>query len=348
MHPEQFSILRRHFRAIKPKRITIARDVVRGLANEHPAFARWAKKRWTTVDDLNALIRAGVYRVSDYPQFERLCLRWGKRLASLGVPHAALIEFRTRWLAQLNAADPEMWSPETAAAWGEFLDAAIGIMARPILSRAAEPPRAKTSASRAPAKAKAESSPATEGTPIFEQRSSCKHALLIREATAEDLGGIFAIYDHEVLHGTCTFDTTPKTADERLDWLAAHLSARHPAFVAIDPARPSDVLGWASLSPWSTRCAYARAAENSVYVKESARGMGVGVALMRRLIDSAKAAGLGVILARVVEGNPASLRLHERCGFKTVGVMHRVGEKFGRILDVRLMELHVDSPGFSG
>jgi|GEM_PF-258071 len=358
MHPEQFSNLRRHFKAIKPLRITVAREVVRGLATAHPEFARWSKKRWTTVDDLNALVRAGVYRIKNFPEFEKLCTRWGKRFASLGVGHDGLIEFRTRWLSHLAAANPDVWTPEAASAWSSFLDAAIGIMARAIMQEQAEAKtrpskkRARTGNSIGHAVAGAEPIvPASSGTPIFDpaaadaratREASASHQLVIRDATSEDLPGIFEIYDREVLHGTCTFDTQVKTHDERHDWLAQHLSPKYPAIVAVDATRPNHVLGWATLSPWSTRCAYARAAENSVYVRESARGMGVAKALMRELVLAARANRVGVILARVVEGNPLSLKLHERCGFQTIGIMRRVGEKFGQTLDVRLMDLHLD------
>jgi phosphinothricin acetyltransferase len=179
--------------------------------------------------------------------------------------------------------------------------------------------------------------------------------MLIRTATRDDLDQIFAIYDREVLRGTATFDTEPKTPAQREEWLAQHASARHPVIVAVGELREhasdggSDltpgaqaVLGWASLSAWSTRCAYARAAENSVYVHHAARGRGVGRALLTDLLRRGREAGLGVVLARVVEGNPASVALHRACGFRTVGVMKRVGEKFGMILDVRLMQVHID------
>lgn len=167
--------------------------------------------------------------------------------------------------------------------------------------------------------------------------------MLIRDATEDDLPGIFEIYDREVLHGTATFDTVPKTPSERLDWLRSHLDPRHPAIVAVEPDHGGTrVLAWGSLSAWSNRCAYARAVENSVYVHPSARGRGLGRAILEGLIRRAKAAGLGVLLARIVEGNPASLALHEKLGFKSIGTMRRVGEKFGVIHDVRLMDLHVD------
>ena len=165
---------------------------------------------------------------------------------------------------------------------------------------------------------------------------------VIREATEADLVGIFEIYDREVLHGTATFDVEPKSAEQRVAWLREHGKARRRAIVAVPRAESTSVLGWASLSAWSDRCAYVRAAEDSVYVAADARGRGVGSALLAALIASAKADGLAVLLARIVEGNPASLRLHESAGFRTIGVMHGVGEKFGRVLDVQLLELPLD------
>jgi L-amino acid N-acyltransferase YncA len=164
-------------------------------------------------------------------------------------------------------------------------------------------------------------------------------ALEIRDAREADLRAIFAIYDDEVLHGTSTFDTTPLTPEERLDWFHTHSGPRRPVIVA---TRGEQVLGWACLSAWSERCAYARAAEDSVYVAAKARGLGVGRALLEELVRRARASGLGVLLARVVEGNPASLRLHESVGFTSIGVMHRVGEKLGKVLDVQLFELPLD------
>lgn len=166
--------------------------------------------------------------------------------------------------------------------------------------------------------------------------------MLIRLATAQDLPDISRIYDAEVLHGIATFDTQPRPASEQIEWFAGHAPDRHPLLVASDDA--DAVLGWASLSPWSTRCAYARAAETSVYVDSEGRGRGIGKALMIDLIARAGALRVGVLLARIVEPNPASLRLHESLGFETIGVMRRVGEKFGRILDARLMDLHLDAP----
>ncbi len=161
----------------------------------------------------------------------------------------------------------------------------------------------------------------------------------MRPATEADLPAIFAIYDREVLHGTATFDTEPKSMAERLAWLRDDAGGRYPILVAeIDGA----VAGWARLYAWSNRCAYARAAENAVYVHEQQRGKGVARTLLAELIRLAPQRGVHVLLARIVEGNPASLALHEKLGFTPIGVMRRVGEKFGRVLDVRLLERQLD------
>lgn len=161
----------------------------------------------------------------------------------------------------------------------------------------------------------------------------------VRPATEADLPGIFAIYDEEVLHGTATFDTEPKSPAGRLEWFRDTSDGRYPILVAeVDGA----IAGWTRLYAWSTRCAYARAAENAVYVHAKHRGKGVGRALLAELIRLAPERGVSVLLARIVEGNPGSLALHEALGFQTIGLMRRVGEKFGRVLDVRLMDLHLD------
>lgn len=161
----------------------------------------------------------------------------------------------------------------------------------------------------------------------------------IRQATEADLPGIFAIYDHEVLHGTATFDTEPKSPAGRLEWLRDDGNGKYPILVA---ERDGAIAGWARLYAWSNRCAYARAAENAVYVHRDHRGKGVGRALLAELIRIAPQRGIQVLLARIVEGNPASVALHEAHGYQTIGLMRRVGEKFGRVLDVRLMDRHLD------
>lgn len=164
--------------------------------------------------------------------------------------------------------------------------------------------------------------------------------LLVRGAEPADLPAIFDIYNHEVLHSTATFDTEPRLVGKDDAWLTGRDRARHPVLVAEDGG---EVVGWASIGRWSPRPAYDRTAEESVYVHRDRRGEAIGRALVEAAIERARATGLGVLIARIAEANPASVRLHESLGFDHIGTQRRCGEKFGRILDVELMELHLDA-----
>lgn len=158
--------------------------------------------------------------------------------------------------------------------------------------------------------------------------------LNLRAATPDDLGAITDIYNQAVLTTTATFDTTPKTLEEQRVWFAHH-DERHPVFVAeLDGV----VIGWASLSRWSDRCAYADTGEISIYIREDCRGKGIGRQLMVAIIDEGQRVGLHTVLARIASGNEVSVRLHEAVGFKPIGVMREVGRKFGLLLDIHLMQ----------
>jgi len=98
------------------------------------------------------------------------------------------------------------------------------------------------------------------------------------------------------------------------------------------------VIGWASLSEWSDRRAYADTAEISLYVKEEHRGKGTGRILLETIILEGEKAGLHSVVARIVAGNDVSVHLHESVGFENVGTMREVGRKFGRLLDVIVMQ----------
>jgi phosphinothricin acetyltransferase len=158
--------------------------------------------------------------------------------------------------------------------------------------------------------------------------------LIIRPATIDDLPDITDIYNEAVRTTDATFDIEPKTVEERTGWFNAH-DSRHPILVA---AGNSTVIGWASLSKWSERLAYADTAEISVYVKDGFRRKGAGRKLMETALDKGREAGLHAILSRIVAGNQQSIRLHESLGFEHVGVMREVGRKFGRLLDVAVMQ----------
>ena len=158
--------------------------------------------------------------------------------------------------------------------------------------------------------------------------------LNIRLATLSDLPAITEIYNEAILTTTATFDTIPKSELEQKTWFLNH-GTTHPVIVAEIDAQ---VIGWASLSHWSGRCAYDATAEISVYIREKSRGMGTGRKLMEALIPLGREAGLHTIISRIAGENDISVHLHESLGFKHVGVMKEVGKKFGRLLDVFLMQ----------
>ncbi|MCC7448841.1 MAG: N-acetyltransferase [Anaerolineae bacterium] len=156
----------------------------------------------------------------------------------------------------------------------------------------------------------------------------------MRAATLDDLGAITDIYNQAILTTTATFDTTPKTLNEQRVWFAHH-DERYPVFVAeLDGV----IVGWASLSRWSDRCACADTGEISIYIREDCRGKGIGKQLMAAIIDEGQQVGLHTVLARIASGNEVSVRLHEAVGFKPIGVMREVGRKFGMLLDIHLMQ----------
>jgi phosphinothricin acetyltransferase len=138
------------------------------------------------------------------------------------------------------------------------------------------------------------------------------------------------IYGAGIATGNATLETALPTWEV---WDESHLQEHR--LVARDGGI---VLGWAALSPVSDRCVYAGVAENSVYVAPTAQGRGVGLALLAALVSSAEAAGIWTIQTGIFPENHASLRLHESCGFRVVGVRERVGKHFGRWRDVVFVE----------
>jgi len=156
----------------------------------------------------------------------------------------------------------------------------------------------------------------------------------IRPAKNDNLAAITEIYNEAILHTTATFDTEPVTVEEQKTWFIDH-GGKYPVLVAeVDQT----VVGWASLSRWSGRCAYADTAEVSFYVKAESQGQGIGRKLFGAIIREGQKVGLHTVIARIAEGNEISVHLHESVGFQHVGVMREVGRKFGRLLDVYLMQ----------
>jgi phosphinothricin acetyltransferase len=156
----------------------------------------------------------------------------------------------------------------------------------------------------------------------------------VRLATLLDAEAIRAIYNVEVLEDTATFDLVPRTLDEQREWLTAR-SGAHAVVVADDGG---EVVGFGSLSPWRDRPAYKTTVEDSVYVHRARQGEGIGKLLLTELVSVATNHGFHAVLGRIVAGHDASIALHRALDFEQVGVEREVGRKFGRWLDVVLME----------
>ena len=149
-----------------------------------------------------------------------------------------------------------------------------------------------------------------------------------------DLDEITEIYNEAILKTVATFDTQSKTVEEQKKWFKEH-GSKNPIVVE---EQNEAVVGWAALSSYSTKCAYSKTAEISLYVKKECQGKGFGTKLMDAIIQDGEKAGLHAVIARITEGNKQSVRLHESVGFKHVGIYKEVGYKFGKRLDVYLME----------
>ena len=158
--------------------------------------------------------------------------------------------------------------------------------------------------------------------------------LSIRPANINDADGITEIYNEAVVNTTATFDTEPQTVEARKEWLAKH-NENYPVVVAEFQKK---IVGWASLSPWSPKPAYSKTAEISIYVRDEFRNRGFGKKMMDKLMEDGEAAGLHTIIARIADGNEVSIKIHEAYGFRHIGTMKEAGEKFGKVLDVHLLQ----------
>ena len=159
---------------------------------------------------------------------------------------------------------------------------------------------------------------------------------IIRAAEPIDAEAIRAIYNREVEGSTVTFDMVERSLEEQLAWISEH-SGGHPAIVAVDE-KSGQILGFGSLTAYRPRPAYSITVEDSVYVRDDSRGLGLGQALLGELVRLAGLHGYHSIIARIVGDHEASIKLHAAAGFLQVGRETEVGRKHGRWLDVVLMQ----------
>ncbi len=162
--------------------------------------------------------------------------------------------------------------------------------------------------------------------------------MLLRLATVDDAEPMRVIYNFEVENTTATFDLVTRSLADQREWLAE----RSGAFAAVVAVEGSEVLGFASLSPYKERAAYRTTVEDSVYVRSDFQGKGIGKALLTEMVDVARRHGFHAVMARIEASGQASVALHRSCGFELVGIEREVGRKFNRWLDIALMQRLVD------
>jgi phosphinothricin acetyltransferase len=158
--------------------------------------------------------------------------------------------------------------------------------------------------------------------------------LSTRLAAPADAAAIAAIYNEGIADRIATFETEPRTTED----IAARLAAggdHHPTVVV---ERNGAVIAWATAGPYRSRPAYAGVAEHSVYVARSARGSGAGRAALDALSRAYAQRGFWKLVSRIFPENTASLRLHERCGFRVVGIYQRHGKLEGQWRDCVIVE----------
>ena len=154
--------------------------------------------------------------------------------------------------------------------------------------------------------------------------------MTVRPATADDLGAIAAIYDHEVATGVATFDLEPRPLGVWQERLASTEPGDHLLVTEIDGV----VGGYATSSAYRPKAGYRHTRETTIYLAPGAQGRGLGRQLYDDLLARLVADGMHLALAAVAMPNPGSRELHRSCGFVEVGTMREVGRKHGRWIDV--------------
>ncbi len=164
-----------------------------------------------------------------------------------------------------------------------------------------------------------------------------QQAVSIRDAQETDLPEILTIHNTAIAETTAIWDTEPVDLDERLAWWRGRTAGGFPVLVAdID----GTVAGYASYGQWRPKSGYRFSVENSVYVAPGFQRLGIATALLTELLERARRAGtVHAVIAAIESSNTTSITLHEKFGFRTVGVLPEVGHKFDRWMDLTLMQL---------
>ena len=162
--------------------------------------------------------------------------------------------------------------------------------------------------------------------------------LTTRLATPADAAAIAEIYNEGIADRVATFETEPRTVAQ----LEAQLRDRGDRFPTVVVERDGRIVAWAAAGPYRSRPAYAGVAEHSVYTARAARGTGAGRAALEAFCRAYADRGFWKVVSRIFPENAASLALHERCGFRIVGVYRRHGKLDGAWRDCVIVERMLD------
>lgn len=151
-----------------------------------------------------------------------------------------------------------------------------------------------------------------------------------RKLLAADWEEVRLIYENGIKTGNATFQTTTSSWE---DWNQSHLES-----CRIVSEDDNGLTGWAALTPVSSRCVYAGVAEVSVYVDPAHSGRGIGLALLNELVHLSETEGIWILQAGISPENIASLRIHEKAGFRLLGIRKKIGKQNGIWRDTALLE----------
>ncbi len=161
----------------------------------------------------------------------------------------------------------------------------------------------------------------------------------LRDAAPADLEAITAIYNEAVENSTASWDDVPLTLENRRVWFDG---LQRPGATAVVVERGGAVVGYAAYGTFRDKPGYRATVEHSIYLAPEARGQGLGSLLLAELVRRARAEGLHAMVGGLSGDNEASLRLHRAYGFQEVARFPQVGQKFGRWLDLVMLQLLLD------
>lgn len=159
--------------------------------------------------------------------------------------------------------------------------------------------------------------------------------VVIRTANGMDLPAITALYNWAVQNTVATFDLENRSEEAAKQWFLIHQDVAYPLIVA---EKNGEILGWASISPFHPRPAYIASGEFSIYIAPEFQGLGIGTELLRTLCRLAQQRGYHTLLGLITATNQSSLALADKLGFQEAGRYREVGQKFGQLLDVVVVQ----------